>query len=284
MSLESVVGRHYGPVRLEVTRSGVGAYVTATGDDHARWRRHAPPGFASVALFAAAPVFLADPDVVPFTRSLIHSEQTFEWHRPLGVGESVTVSGEVAGVRTRGSLNMVSFGITADGSDGRWLDGTSSFVMSTEGAGSADDAGEPSHDSRAAFDDLVPVALPAEGEDLAVLARSASRADLVRYAGATGDWNPIHWDHEAARAAGLSGVIVHGLLMAAWVMQSAGRHSADPGVVRSMRLRFRRPLRPGVAAAVSGSVTAAADAGSDLALTVSSAGATLVTASTRVTR
>ncbi|NIP92489.1 MAG: hypothetical protein GWO24_03050, partial [Akkermansiaceae bacterium] len=65
--------------------------------------------------------------------------------------------------------------------------------------------------------------LPETGSEIAPLLKSASRADLVRYAGITRDFNPIHWDHEAAVEAGLPGVIVHGLLMASWVTQAAGR-------------------------------------------------------------
>ena len=67
--------------------------------------------------------------------------------------------------------------------------------------------------------------LPAVGSPLPPLAKSASRGDLLRYAAATGDWNPIHWDHEAAVSAGLPGIVAHGLLMAAWVVQAAARHA-----------------------------------------------------------
>jgi acyl dehydratase len=112
---------------------------------------------------------------------------------------------------------------------------------------------------------------------------SASRADLVAYAAASGDLNPIHWDHGAARAAGLPGVIVHGLLMAAWVAGAAARHSEAPDPLRGMRLRFRRPLRPGVPAQVEGRVAGRDDAGADLALAVTAGGDALVTASARVT-
>jgi acyl dehydratase len=77
---------------------------------------------------------------------------------------------------------------------------------------------------------------------------------LVRYAGACGDWNPIHWDHDSARAAGLSGTIVHGLLMAAWMANSVCRLVLGDDPLREARVRFRNPLRPGVAAVVTGEV------------------------------
>jgi acyl dehydratase len=92
----------------------------------------------------------------------------------------------------------------------------------------------------------------AQGRELPNLTKSASRVDLVRYAGASGDFNPIHYDHAAARGAGLDGIVVHGLLMGAWAAQLAAStsHRADP--LAELRLRFRSALRPGVATLVTG--------------------------------
>jgi acyl dehydratase len=84
--------------------------------------------------------------------------------------------------------------------------------------------------------------------------KSASRIDLVKYAAATGDYNPIHFDHQAARNAGLEGIVVHGLLMAAWAMQVASSVSPRPDPLAHLKIRFRNPLRPGESAHVSGRV------------------------------
>ena len=111
------------------------------------------------------------------------------------------------------------------------------------------------------------------------MARSASRADLVRYAGASGDWNPLHWDHDAAVGAGLPGIVVHGLLMASWLTQAASRHSAGAHPLAEMRLRFRKPLRPGAPALITGSL---ADDG-EMRLSLASDETALITASSRVT-
>jgi acyl dehydratase len=151
--------------------------------------------------------------------------------------------------------------------------------MSAEAAASAPEETEPPPRARAAFDPAVPVPRPAAGEPVPPLRRSASRDDLVRYAGASGDANPIHTDHDAAVAAGLPGVIVHGLLMASWLIQAAARHTVGPHPLAEMQLRFRRPLRPGVAAGISGA--AGRDGRFDLAL--SAGDTTLVSATARVT-
>jgi acyl dehydratase len=282
-SLEDVVGRRYGPVTSEATSGAVAGFVTATGDDPGRWTDAVPPTYASAALFCVAPRFLDDPQVAPFTRSLIHSEQRFTWHRSIPIGSELSAVGEVAAVRSRGTLNLVTFELAVDAGNQRWLDGTAVFLMSDEAASSADDDPEPPHDARAENDRPAAVALPEPGTAMPSMRRSASRADLVRYAGASGDWNPIHWDHDAARAAGLSGVVVHGLLMASWIAQAAVRTAAGDPPLQTMRLRFRRPLRPAVPAEVAGSVTSVDADGADLALTVAAEGDTLVSASARVT-
>jgi acyl dehydratase len=256
--LDELVGSEFGPFPVPVTDAGVEAFALATGDDPARWTEHAPPMFANVALFATDPTFHNDPAVVPFTRSLIHSEQSYEWSRPLAVGEELHVAGRIAATRARGPLNLVTFETTATSSHGPWLSGSSVFLMSQQAAGGSDDEGEPEADDRPGFTDEVgdPLALPGPDAALTPLQVGASRDDLARYAEASGDHNPIHLDHEAARRAGLGGVIVHGLLMGAWMANAAGRY----GTLDSIRLRFRNPLRPAVAATVSGSQASPTDA------------------------
>jgi len=280
MPLAEISGRRYGPVAVPIVGSSVSSFVAATGDDPDRWARHVPPSYAAAALFAVAPAFLADPDVAPETRSLIHTEQVFSWHRPLAIGETVEVEGRISGVRARRSLNLVTFELTATGEAGPWLDGMATFLMSAETANAAVvEEPEPAHDARAETSHPEPAPLPSPGGEIPPMARSASRADLVRYAAACGDWNPIHWDHDAAVAAGLPGIVVHGLLMASWLNQAAARHGAAHHPLAGMRMRFRKPLRPAAQASITGVV--AGDG--ELSLALNSGGTTLVTATARVT-
>jgi acyl dehydratase len=106
----------------------------------------------------------------------------------------------------------------------------------------------------------------------------------MRYAAATRDWNPIHWDHDSARAAGLPGTIVHGLLMAAWMGRAAARYSPNAHSLAAMSVRFRKPLRPGEPATVTGTVAAMAADGADIDLVLESGGDRVVTGRARVTR
>ena len=256
MLLESLTGKAFGPKPFRVCSDKVAEFVSASGDDPDRWTRFAPPAFAAVALFAVAPTFLDDPDVAPHTRVLVHVDQTFRWHLPWSVEEHLSVRGSIERVRTRGSGSFVVFSMTVDNAAGeRVLDSGSTFLMSAESPGtSPDDEPEPPVDQKGRDDSPGLAPLPAVGEPLPPLSKSASRSDLVRYAGATRDWNPIHYDHNAARAAGLGGMVVHGLLMASWITQAGTRSFDHPLPLSEARFRFRSPLRPGDQAVVGGGV------------------------------
>ena len=270
MSLESLTGRAYGPHPFRVCSDKVSEYVLATGDDPARWTRFAPPGFASVALFTVAPAFLEDGEVAPHTRVLVHTDQTFRWHLPWLVEDSLSVRATVERVRTRGSASFVTFSVVVDNAAGeRVFDSGSTFLMSSQSPDSSpEEVPEPPVGKRARNELFGPIPLPTAGEDLAEVPKSASRSDLVRYAGATRDWNPIHFDHDAAVAAGLPGIVVHGLLMAAWATQAGARMVDHPLPLAEARFRFRAPLRPGEPAAVTAVVERDDDGEAALAVRV----------------
>jgi acyl dehydratase len=282
--LDDLVGEEYGPVPVELGVDRVAEFVAVTGDDGDRWISAVPPLFASAALFAVAPRFLADPRVVPHTRSLIHSEQRFEWVRAARVGETIDVTGRVTSVRSRGSLDFVAFTVDAGSGGGPWLSGSAQFLLSTEAAGAEVEEPEPPVSERPEVDESGPtLSLPQPGAELAPLRCGASRLDLIRYAAATRDWNPIHWDHTTAVSAGLSGTIVHGLLMAAWLGRAASGYAPGTHPLASLSVRFRRPLRPSVPATVTGSVAGRDAAGADLDLAIEAGGERVVTARARVT-
>ncbi|MBT8224657.1 MAG: dehydratase [Dactylosporangium sp.] len=80
------------------------------------------------------------------------------------------------------------------------------------------------------------------GERLPARTYRVTRGDLVRYAGASGDFNPIHWSERAATAVGLPGVIAHGM----YTMALAGRALVDwaggADAVVDFGVRFTRPV------------------------------------------
>jgi len=69
-----------------------------------------------------------------------------------------------------------------------------------------------------------------------------TRADLVRYAGASGDFNIIHWNERIATAVGLPNVIAHGMCTMALAGRVVTEWVGDPGAVMSYSVRFSRPV------------------------------------------
>ncbi len=81
-----------------------------------------------------------------------------------------------------------------------------------------------------------------KGYELPPLTVHLTRGDLVRYAGASGDHNPIHWSDRVATGAGLPGVIAHGMLTMALAGRVVTNWTGDPSSVRSYGTRFTRPV------------------------------------------
>lgn len=82
----------------------------------------------------------------------------------------------------------------------------------------------------------------AVGQEVARRTLTVDRSRLVRYAGASGDFNPIHWNQRFATEVGLPGVIAHGM----WTMGAASSVVADwlgdPGAILDYQTRFARPV------------------------------------------
>jgi acyl dehydratase len=76
------------------------------------------------------------------------------------------------------------------------------------------------------------------GQELSPRAFTVRRVDLVKYAGASGDFNPIHWNEAVATSVGLPDVIAHGM----FTMAQAGRYvtdwAGDPGALVDLGVRF----------------------------------------------
>ena len=83
------------------------------------------------------------------------------------------------------------------------------------------------------YDDAKP------GTELEPRTYQATRVDLIKYAGASGDFNVIHWNERLAKSVGLPDVIAHGM----YTMAQAGRYATelaggDPGAVAEFKVRF----------------------------------------------
>ncbi|MBZ4370623.1 MaoC/PaaZ C-terminal domain-containing protein [Corallococcus sp. AS-1-6] len=86
--------------------------------------------------------------------------------------------------------------------------------------------------------------------------RQCDRLRPVYYAGASGDYNPIHIDPEVGRQAGFNGVILQGLCTLGWAVEAVAVFVGDPGLVRRVKVRFSRPVLPEDTVTFQGRVTA----------------------------
>lgn len=105
---------------------------------------------------------------------------------------------------------------------------------------------------------------PEVGTQLPPLTLVFTRADLVRYAGASGDFNPIHWSDRSAARLNLESVIAHGMLIMGRALRVVTDWVGDPERVVAYGVRFTKPVPvpdddTGVEVQVTGTVKAIAD-------------------------
>lgn len=81
-----------------------------------------------------------------------------------------------------------------------------------------------------------------EGQAVPSLRQPVQRLNLVMYAGASGDFNVIHWNERIARAVGLPDVIAHGMFTMAQAARLLTSWTGDPGAVVEVGVRFSRPV------------------------------------------
>jgi acyl dehydratase len=202
----------------------------------------------------------------------LQNEEVFEQHRPIVAGDELLVDVELASVRRTGGRDFITVtntftdaagervhtlhttvvGLTAEDIDEgvkvavqkammhdvNILDvGQSAYEKTTrpEGEVRIAQGGTTRTPGTPSFDDVK------VGDQLPVHHTRLSRGDLVNYAGVAGDANPIHWDENLAKLAGLPDVIAHGMLT---MGLGAGFHSAwsgDPGAVTRYTVRLSAP-------------------------------------------
>ncbi|OBI43270.1 (R)-hydratase [Mycobacterium kyorinense] len=203
----------------------------------------------------------------------MQTEEVFEQHRPIVAGDELHVDVELTSVRriagrdlitvtntftdTAGervhTLHTTVVGVTAEDVDPAIKAAVHHVMMHDVdilAVGESDDAYQktvrPEGEIRIAdgsnrmpgtpsFDDV------AVGDELPVRHMRLSRGDLVNYAGVAGDANPIHWDEDVAKLAGLPDVIAHGMLTMGLGAGFASAWSGDPGAVTRYAVRLSAP-------------------------------------------
>jgi acyl dehydratase len=227
---------------MAISEEAIAAYAGATNDDApaAAAGRVAPPVFAIVPVWdvlqEAAEAIAPDEES---RKSVVHGDQDIFIKAPIEAGVTVRARAAAVGVHVKGSGTTVVLKSETRGEDDALLNEpyvTEFYRGITGGEG----AGEAAPDHR----------LPEEAAETAPEREISYGIDddqTYRYKEASGDDHEIHVDPEVAKAAGLPGIIVHGLCMMAMagraVLESRG--SDDPAAIRRLAVRFSRPMAPG---------------------------------------
>jgi acyl dehydratase len=128
------------------------------------------------------------------------------------------------------------------------------------------------------------------GAELPPASYPVARLDLIKYCGASGDFNVIHWNERIARSVGLPNVIAHGMFTMAQAARYVTDWSGDPGAMTEFGVRFSAPVvvpddDSFVAIEVSGTIVEKLDDNRVVvALTARSAGDKVLTRSRAVVR
>jgi acyl dehydratase len=204
----------------------------------------------------------------------VQTEEVFEQHRPIVAGDELHIDVELSSVRKIAGRDLITVtntftdaagervhtlhttvvGVTAEDINPTVKTAVQNAMMHDMnildiGGSDADyektvrpagevrvsEGGTTRRPGTPSFDDVK------VGDELPVRHARLSRGDLVNYAGVAGDANPIHWDEDIAKLAGLPDVIAHGMLTMGLGAGFASAWSGDPGAVTRYAVRLSAP-------------------------------------------
>ncbi|MGA8353877.1 MAG: MaoC/PaaZ C-terminal domain-containing protein [Solirubrobacteraceae bacterium] len=230
------------PARFEVIQERIIAYAQATNDvipQHASGE-YAPPVFAIVP--AIDVLIAAITGLVPARHlpRVVHGEHDFQFHAPIRPGMTLQTTATPMGIHQKSS-GVLAYGLaqTRDASTGELLveQHMSAFFRNADGSPSAGEL-PPSHAFEAAL---------RESEPRAKVVQRFDEDQTYRYSSASGDMMPQHLDDAVAKAAGLPGIIIHGLCTMAFCSQAviATACPQDPTHLARLAVRFSNIAFPG---------------------------------------
>ncbi len=229
---KSLAGKEYETVTYEVTAATIAAYARATNDDNERYLSGdvvASPVFPVVPAFNTIMTAAQDPELEANIVRLVHSAQEHVLRGPIRPGDTLTIRSVLESVEQKETGETFTIASTQENQDGDIVAEVRG-TMFIRGGGSG--GRPPKRESPAE-----PVVVHEESTAL-------DSDQTTRYAQASGDHNPIHLDANAAKAAGLPGIINHGMCTMAIAVKGAvnGLANGDPTRIRRCSVRFSRPV------------------------------------------
>ncbi len=228
---------------VEVTPADTIRYAAATNEHDERFLsgQLAPPMFATVPVRPAvrAAFDRAMPQGLPPSVPRLAGEQDMRFHRPIVPGTRVRSRARFLGISPKSSGTVLTYHLETREADGALLN---EQYMTTflPGVRWPAEAGERAPDRA--------TVLSKRGDvRVARIEQRFDRDQTFRYSEASGDVSRWHLEEAVARAAGLPGIIVHGLCTMAFLARAVAEAVAGGDVLRLARLavRFSRPIFPG---------------------------------------
>jgi len=169
---------------------------------------------------------------------LVHGEQQMRFYKPIKPGSTITARAKVKDIEDKGSGELIVFNVTSTDQSGEKVV-ESDWGIFIRGIGSGQKPRKEVKKEQAQV----------AGESQPIF-RKIIRVDrdiTYRYAEASGDKNPIHIDEKVAKAAGLNGIVVHGLCTMAMTMGAVVDCylDGDPTRITEFGVRFSSPVYPG---------------------------------------
>jgi acyl dehydratase/putative sterol carrier protein len=236
----ALLGKRYKVPAVFVRPEEVRAYADATEDHNPAYERSegaiAPPLFPVRPLWEAVQAVVFDEGLRVDMLRLVHGEQEMIFHRHLRPWDLVAPRSEVLGIEDKASGQILKVRQVLM-CEGELVNETISayFIRSPQKAaeGGKKEAAPPA---------------PAPAREVVFEAQQRVAEDQpLRYGPASGDINPIHMDHDIARAAGHPSIILHGLCTMAFASKAVveGVCGGDPNRLKRLFARFSRPVLPG---------------------------------------
>lgn len=192
----------------------------------------APPVFAVVPAWTASGAAMSAVVPPPDFLRLVHGEQDITYFTPVRPGDTLTSVAEIVSVEEKATGETATARITTTNQDGEKTTVQDMTIFIRGGGGGARPPKEPE---------------PDRGEPDVTATQKVDEDQTFRYAKASGDHNPIHQDENIAKAAGLPGIINHGLCTMAFTSKAAIDNlcGGDPSRLRRLKVRFSKPVLPG---------------------------------------
>jgi acyl dehydratase len=236
-----VVGRRYHVPRFPLDPGVAARFAAVAGMRPSRLHGMAHPCLVARPALCVLHAVLADPAVGAERSTMLHAQSDIVWHAPLRPGDDVELDAEIVDAGPYGNRHGLVVDTRVAEPGGRTLvDLTTVLAFAPPALAVAEGRDRLEVPERLPHDPTVVAARRVVFDD----------GFPERYAEASGDTNPIHLDPRAAAAAGLPGVVLHGLSTVAVGATFAIDELAggDAGALRRLRVRFARPGRPGQAA------------------------------------